>query len=278
MFLLAGLGGGDTIRAMDTKLFLTTFFLIFLAELGDKTQLAAMAQSVTGGKWTVFFAASSALVLSTLLAVLLGDALTAIIPERYLKMAAGILFLFFGTLLLWNALRAPSEAAAPTEENKESLPAYREGPFGKLVLDLAVAFEESAAKDYRLLANRPGAERLRPLFLALAEEERQHVRDLGEARIHAHDPAPWGTLPSLEELAHNVAREERPLLLHAIEHEEATAAFYEAVAQKAHLPPLKGVFHTLATAERRHAERLRHAIEEEATQTRGAFDSIGSKG
>ena len=88
------------------KMFGSTFILIFLAELGDKTQLAAMARAADGpsgssAKWIVFLAASSALVLSTLIAVFLGGALKALIPdERYIKIAAGALFVVFGAWIL----------------------------------------------------------------------------------------------------------------------------------------------------------------------------------
>ena len=60
---------------MDPKLFLTVFGTVFLAELGDKTQLAALTRTAAadGSKWTVFFAASAALVVSTLVAVLIGE-------------------------------------------------------------------------------------------------------------------------------------------------------------------------------------------------------------
>ena len=64
---------------MEPKLFATVFITVFLAELGDKTQLATLLYASDGkiSKWTVFFAASAALVLTTALGVAGG----AILPR-----------------------------------------------------------------------------------------------------------------------------------------------------------------------------------------------------
>ena len=98
---------------MNLKLFLSTFLLIFLAELGDKTQLAAMARAATsdGGKWIVFSAAASALVFSTLIAVLVGGVLSRYVPERVIKALAGTLFVAIGLLFLYRAV-VPAGARA----------------------------------------------------------------------------------------------------------------------------------------------------------------------
>jgi rubrerythrin len=64
-------------------------------------------------------------------------------------------------------------------------------------------------------------------------------------------------LPKPEDLNHDVARADRPLLEHAIEHEEATALFYLELARLSPLPSLKQTFTTLAQAEQDHARRLR---------------------
>ncbi|MDI6871832.1 MAG: TMEM165/GDT1 family protein [Bacillota bacterium] len=83
------------------KTFLTTFWLIFLAELGDKTQLATMSLAAEhGNPWPVFAGAASALVLTSAVGVLAGGALARIIPAAYLHTAAALGFIVIGSLML----------------------------------------------------------------------------------------------------------------------------------------------------------------------------------
>ncbi len=82
---------------MDWKVFLTTFGTIFLAELGDKTQLATiMMTSKTKLPLSVFIGASLALCLVTLAGVLLGEGLIALIPQNVLKKMAALAFIAIG--------------------------------------------------------------------------------------------------------------------------------------------------------------------------------------
>ena len=84
---------------------LTTFIAMFVAELGDKTQLAALAFSVrSGSPWLVFGAASLALVASTALAVAFGQGLTRTLPLEWIRVGAAVLFLVVGAVLLIEAL------------------------------------------------------------------------------------------------------------------------------------------------------------------------------
>jgi putative Ca2+/H+ antiporter (TMEM165/GDT1 family) len=84
-------------KAMDWKVFLTTFGTIFLAELGDKTQLATiMMTSKTKLPLSVFIGASLALCLVTLAGVLFGEGLIAIIPQNILKKVAALAFIAIG--------------------------------------------------------------------------------------------------------------------------------------------------------------------------------------
>lgn len=90
---------------MDWKIFLTIFASVFLAELGDKTQLATMlfAADKEVSKYTVFFAASAALIIATALGVLAGSVLSSYINEKYLHYAAGAGFIAIGVFTLYRA-------------------------------------------------------------------------------------------------------------------------------------------------------------------------------
>jgi putative Ca2+/H+ antiporter (TMEM165/GDT1 family) len=88
-------------RAVDWRILASTFGLIFLAELGDKTQLAAIAMSAESkAPLAVFVGAVLALALVTLIGVAIGGTLTRVIPARYIRMAAGGLFVIIGILML----------------------------------------------------------------------------------------------------------------------------------------------------------------------------------
>ena len=86
---------------MDIKTLLTTFGLIFLAELGDKTQFAALCLSADSqSRLAVFLGASLALVTSAFLAVLLGAFLARCFPPHIVKLVGGILFIVMGSIML----------------------------------------------------------------------------------------------------------------------------------------------------------------------------------
>jgi putative Ca2+/H+ antiporter (TMEM165/GDT1 family) len=86
---------------MDWKLFTSTFAAVFLAEMGDKTQLAAFALAGGGAsRWVVFAAASLALVATTAIAVIAGAAAGKYVPAIWLRRAAGVTFLVLGALFL----------------------------------------------------------------------------------------------------------------------------------------------------------------------------------
>jgi len=87
------------------KQLLPLFLSVFVAELGDKTQLATLlfATDKSIGRTQVFFAASAALVISTLLAVLVGDGLSRIVSTHTLKVAAGAAFIAVGIWTIWSA-------------------------------------------------------------------------------------------------------------------------------------------------------------------------------
>jgi putative Ca2+/H+ antiporter (TMEM165/GDT1 family) len=89
---------------MDVKMMLTTFGLVFLAELGDKTQLATFCLSADcHSKLSVFTGAAAALVLCTVIAVALGTAFSRLVPADYIKLGAGAFFIIVG---LWTLIAA----------------------------------------------------------------------------------------------------------------------------------------------------------------------------
>jgi len=89
---------------MKLQVFLTVFTTVFLAELGDKTQLATVlfASDASHNRWFVFLAAASALVAAAALGVLFGSALSSVIDLRLLNAAAGIGFVLIGLWLLYS--------------------------------------------------------------------------------------------------------------------------------------------------------------------------------
>ena len=90
---------------MDWKIFATIFVSVFIAELGDKTQLATMlfASDKEVGKMTVFFAASLALIVASAIGVLAGSLFSEYINEKVLHYIAGIGFIAIGAFTLYQA-------------------------------------------------------------------------------------------------------------------------------------------------------------------------------
>lgn len=87
---------------MDLKVLLTTFGMIFLAELGDKTQLATFSFAAESkSRLAVFLGSAGALVLTSLLAVVLGSGVSRLVPANHIKVGAGALFILLG---LWMIL------------------------------------------------------------------------------------------------------------------------------------------------------------------------------
>lgn len=90
---------------MDIKVFLTVFATVFIAELGDKTQLATMlfASDKDISKLVIFLASASALVVSAGIGVMAGSLLSNYINEKLLNYIAGILFIIIGGVTLYRA-------------------------------------------------------------------------------------------------------------------------------------------------------------------------------
>lgn len=92
---------------MDWKLFGSTFFAVFLAEMGDKTQLATLSLASSGSsRWLVFAASALALVSTSAIAVIAGEAVARHVPPVWIKRVAGGLFIVLGVLMLAKAKAA----------------------------------------------------------------------------------------------------------------------------------------------------------------------------
>lgn len=101
---------------MDWKLLASTFAAVFLAEIGDKTQLATLSLAAGGSsRWVVFAGSALALIATSAIAVLAGAALARIIPPLWLKRGAGALFILLGVVfLLARGDGGESQSGAPS--------------------------------------------------------------------------------------------------------------------------------------------------------------------
>ena len=92
--------------AINLQILGSTFLMIFLAELGDKTQISTFAfASEAKSPLSVFLGASLALVCTSFLGVVLGRVLGRFVPARIMKFAAALVFLGFGAWTLLEAIR-----------------------------------------------------------------------------------------------------------------------------------------------------------------------------
>jgi Ca2+/H+ antiporter, TMEM165/GDT1 family len=88
---------------MDWKLLVSTFVSIFVAEIGDKTQLATLSLSAGGKSRLAVFAGSAlALCATSAIAVLAGEGITRVISPVWLRRIAGAVFVVMGLLFLFS--------------------------------------------------------------------------------------------------------------------------------------------------------------------------------
>jgi len=100
---------------VDPTVILSTFGLIFVAELGDKSQLTAMALAARYPWRRVFLGAACAFVVLNVAAVGIGRVLFELLPLHWIQLAAGLLFLYFGA----STLRHPEDEEQGTEPRAE---------------------------------------------------------------------------------------------------------------------------------------------------------------
>lgn len=84
-------------------IFATTFVTIFLAEIGDKTQLSTLLMSAEShAPWLVFVGSATALIATSLLGVIVGSWMAKKVSPRTVNRAAGLMLLFISLMLMWD--------------------------------------------------------------------------------------------------------------------------------------------------------------------------------
>ncbi|OHD55879.1 MAG: hypothetical protein A2Y33_08605 [Spirochaetes bacterium GWF1_51_8] len=246
---------------MDWKLMLSTFTLVFLAELGDKTQLTALAASA-GSKspWSVFIGASVALVVSTLIATLVGSALKSVLPEKVIKICAAVLFLIFGGILLYTTLTGKEGLIKKAPSETE----WKPGALGRFALTMAIEFEKGSGEDYHALSCSLGNDDACKVFAELASEEESHRQRI-EGMIAGYSeeiPAEKKGLPESFPVSHPGGTGKdadtgiHGVIERAMVHEKNAADFYTSLAKHTPLPALSQAFTELAEFETGHLKKL----------------------
>ncbi len=84
----------------------TTFITIFLAEIGDKTQLSTLLMSAESHQpWVVFFGSAVALITTSLLGVLLGGWISTKLSPKTVEKSAGVMLLLISLMLVWDVIQ-----------------------------------------------------------------------------------------------------------------------------------------------------------------------------
>lgn len=251
---------------MNLKVLIASFFFIFLAELGDKTQLTALAFSTSSrSPWSVFLGTSLALICTTALAVVCGEALTRWVPVKVLHLASAVMFVLVGLVLLVNLARqAPAEEEAPAAPVGKRAVAAPTGALSSFIGRQAVAFEEDLAAFIRENAPKVADPELRR---ALGRLEEKHVAHAA-ALAGIGNPA---DATRVAEMDADLAQGDPERLLGALRHaadglpedaaieriirrQEAAAEFYIALAQLVRFHEARDVLRALALEEIRLAQ------------------------
>lgn len=257
---------------MDWKTLLLSFSIVFLAELGDKTQLTALTLTTSrgGGTWAVFIGASMALVTTTALAVLCGNFLSRYLPEKYLHLGSALLFIVMGVALLvgmvWKSSAKPAATAEPTPASAAAAvsqtsgaarrPSFREG----LLIRQLAAFERRLVADIdKQIARMPDCD-CRKALVTMAAAHRGHGQSIVAMRDQARQEEPSsqraGTISGMVDKLCQCTEEIHEPIEAIIRKQEAAAEFYVAMAQLVSQHQLRDELRRLAGEELRMAEQL----------------------
>lgn len=235
---------------MDLKLIVSTFFIIFLAELGDKTQFAAMAASAGSNKpVSILIGAVLALAVSSVIAVAAGALIGNLIPVKYIKIAAGVLFLVFGALYIREAFTIET----PPEEKPES-GTLLETP----VIKAAKAFEIEELNMLNTAREKITEPECRDIIDEMIKQEEGHLDILhnihdDESCISADDFTNHQVLTD----AFACSEEDDETLAEVCRREEAMADFYRLMSEKTMIASVRSTFRRLHDEEQEHTERIK---------------------
>lgn len=109
---------------MDWKLFASTFALIFVAELPDKTAIATLLMASRHNPWGVFAGAAGAFVVQSLIAVTFGSVIS-LLPAKVIHAVAGLLFLVFAVLMWREKEEEEAEAAVKKEDDARAASVWK---------------------------------------------------------------------------------------------------------------------------------------------------------
>jgi len=238
---------------MDFKLIASTFIVIFLAELGDKTQFAAMAASAGSNKpVSILIGTILALALSSIIAVAAGSLIGELIPVRYIKIAAGIVFLVFGILYIREAFVTESGA-----EEK----AGRSGLLSQSVLKAAHSFEEEELQMFRNARELVELTINRQVIDSIIQDEEAHLDILKEMNHQAleEEPPQWKK-ETLPETVSFCSDEDNGIIGDLYNRENAMADFYRIASEKTRIPSVRRTLLKLSREEESHAKRLQDLI------------------
>ena len=240
---------------MDFKLIVSTFFVIFLAELGDKTQFAAMAASAGSNKpLSILIGAALALTLSSAIAVVSGVVIGNLIPAKYIKIVAGILFILFGILYIRESFAA---------EKKPEDPVLSSGILSHSIIKAAKAFEEEELKMLAAARERIKEYNCRSVLDSIMEQEEEHLHILHNLNNEGlpDDQAPLGGHQMLKE-TFSCSDEDSETLMDIYEREIAMADFYRIMAEKSKISSVAGALQKLYLEELDHAERIKSLLKQ----------------
>ncbi len=238
---------------MDFKLIISTFFVIFLAELGDKTQFAAMAASAGSNKpVSILIGAILALTISSVIAVAAGTVIGNLIPVRYIKIAAGILFIIFGLLYI-------RESFITNEIQRE--PAESCGVLENPIVKAAKAFENEEMNMLSAAKEKITESGCRAVIDGMIEQEKGHINIL-QSIAYEETPTFSEDFKDHQFLTETLScsEEDNEILRNLYEREKAMAEFYRIMSEKNRIASAKSAFQKLYHEEKEHARKIKRLL------------------